>query len=389
MSVINQMLNQLEARRDAEEGAADAVAPVPPPAQERAWLKWSALVVVSLLAGGGINWALKTRAAESAPAPEVSVNGTASGVTAEVAPPLPSLLTIAVAPELQLSFELSSVPLPTSPLPEVLAAETAADPAALPEVESAAPPAASPVAVAGDKPHAVPPVAEKPAPAHAKVEKQAVAQERTVAAGNLKRISPAQQSDAEFRRAASLLQQGKPAEAQAGYEQALKLDPANARARQALVALLLELKRPVEAEQVLERALKRNPEDAATAMLLARLQVERGVLKAAIQTLEAGLLHADERADFHAFYAALLQRDNRHKEAVIHYQIALNMQPRNSLWQMGFGLSLQALDRLEDAQTAYQIALETGGLSSELQRFVQVRLAALKTAAMSAPAPTR
>lgn len=192
-----------------------------------------------------------------------------------------------------------------------------------------------------------------------------------------KRISPAQQADAEYHKAVALMQQGRTNDAIEGYEAVLRLDGGHDAARRALVAMLLESKRVAEGERVLQEALQNKPERTGFAMLLARLQVERGAVELATTTLEKSLPYADAQADYQAFFAALLQRQNRHKEAITHYQIALQLAPGNGIWLMGYGISLQAVQRNEDARDAYRRALETKTLSLELQAFVQQKLRSL------------
>jgi MSHA biogenesis protein MshN len=94
----------------------------------------------------------------------------------------------------------------------------------------------------------------------------------------------------------------------------------------------------------------------------------------AIATLDFSLMRAGQSAEYHAFYAALLQRKNRHAEAVEHYQIALKAAPKTAAWLMGYGISLQALARVDEAKEAYQRALDTKNLSPELQAFVQQKI---------------
>jgi len=62
---------------------------------------------------------------------------------------------------------------------------------------------------------------------------------------------------------------------------------------------------------------------------------------------------------------------------VNHYQIALQIAPRNGVWRVGYAISLQALGRLEDAKLAYKQALSTRTLSPELTAFVQQKLSGL------------
>lgn len=193
----------------------------------------------------------------------------------------------------------------------------------------------------------------------------------------MKQISPAQHTDAEFHKAVALMQQGHIADAIAGYEAVLRMDAGHDAARQALVALLLESKRSADAVRVLRDGLKNKPEHTGFAMLLARLQVEHGAVEQATATLEKSLPYADQQADYQAFFAALLQRQNRHKEAIDHYQIALQFVPDNGVWLMGYGISLQAVQRTDDARDAFRRALGSGTLNPELQAFVQQKLKGL------------
>ncbi|WP_283745515.1 tetratricopeptide repeat protein [Sideroxydans sp. CL21] len=190
----------------------------------------------------------------------------------------------------------------------------------------------------------------------------------------LKTVSPQQRAEGEYRKANLALQEGRTNDALADYENALLIDSSHKDARKAWVALLISLKRNEDAERVLQKGLKRDPHDASFAMLMARLQVERGAMPLALETLQKTLPYAEDQADYQAFLAALLQRQNLQEEAVAHYQVALKLAPNNGIWLMGLGISLQALKRNDDARNAYQRALASNSLSAQLQAFVQNKL---------------
>jgi len=209
---------------------------------------------------------------------------------------------------------------------------------------------------------AVPPRAMAGAVAEAGVSKQAT------------QLSLQQQADNEFRRAYQLMREGRNSEAVDGYEAALKLDAGHELARQSLVGLLLEKKRNADAERVLQDGLQNNPRQTGFAMLLARLQVERDALPLALETLQHTLPYAEKLADYQAFVAALLQRQNRHQEAVDYYRKALQLKPQSGVWLMGMGISLRAEQRNTDARDAFKRALETNTLGAELQAFVTQQL---------------
>ena len=124
----------------------------------------------------------------------------------------------------------------------------------------------------------------------------------------------------------------------------------------------------------LQTGLKLSPEQSGFSMALARLQLEAGDRRGALETLEHGLHTAGEDADYHAFYAALLQQEGRHEEAVAHYLTALRSDPAMPAWLVGIGISLQAQGNLADARAAFQRAKDGGQLTPELARFVEQRL---------------
>ena len=193
----------------------------------------------------------------------------------------------------------------------------------------------------------------------------------------VKPLSVQQQADNEFRRANGLLQQGRIDEALAGYEAALKLDADHDAARQALVVLLVQNKRNADAERVLQEGLKRNIKNSEFAMLLARIQVDRDASWSALLVLQKTLPYAEQQPEYQAFVAALLQRLNRHKEAVMHYQTAVQLSPNSGVWQMGLGISLKELQRDEEARVAFKRALESHTLNADLQAFVTQQLKVL------------
>ena len=201
----------------------------------------------------------------------------------------------------------------------------------------------------------------------------------------VKELTAAQRAENEYRQAVALMRQGKGEAAIVGLEQALRLDPQNGAARQTLVALLLESKRQDEAVAKLREGLTLDPSQAGLAMILARIQVdnengqkrEKGETRPALETLQRTLPYAVERADYQAFLAALLQREARHKEAIEHYGLAVRKTPQNGVWWMGLGISLQAENRLSEARDAFSRAKASNTLSAPLLAFVDQKLGQL------------
>ena len=79
-------------------------------------------------------------------------------------------------------------------------------------------------------------------------------------------------------------------------------------------------------------------------------------------------------ADYHAFLAGALQREQRHKEALVQYAAALRSAPENGVWLMGLGMSLQAEKRHGEALDAFQRAKVSGMLTAPLMSFVERKI---------------
>lgn len=417
MSIINRVLSQLERRGVRIEQDLDMVRAVPPRRSGgRLPLLLGLLALTAWWWLGGI--AREPEPVMLAPRPPAAianrpqsdavatvVAAASSGVPAAsvvtpVAPVQPAQKPVLQTPKPAPLPALKSTqplvppkPAPQSaPLPKVTA-NIPPKPSALATPEKVKPEAALPaaqrtVASAPSRSATQPKVASKPpaaAPATNRAAPPKLHQDKPTAAAPaaetggmpMKQVSRAQQADTEFRRGVAAIQQGRGDEAIASYQAALQLDAAHDGARQALVALLLEGKRDEEAERLLQERLENRPEHTGFAMLLARLQVERGATGEALVTLERSLPHAGTRPDYLAFLAALQQRNNLHAEAADHYQAALQLQPDNGAWLMGYGISLQALRRTEEARTAYQKALESKTLNPELKVFIQRKLKGL------------
>jgi MSHA biogenesis protein MshN len=300
------------------------------------------------------------------------------GAAAE-AQPLPPPVPISEA-----ASSSSSAPAPVAPEPILAAADIVPVPApsvAVAEVAAPRPPAL----VAASAPDAkastaVAPLAPSSRPAAtptaaAEPDDEPTAQPVTK---QMRALTPLQRAENEFREATLAMQQGRKSEALAGFEQVLLIDAKHAGARQALIAVLLDDGRTDEAMRNAREGLELDARQAGLAMILARLQLEKNDLRGALGTLERARPYAAERADYVAFHAALLQRDERHKDAVEQYMLALRKMPQNGLWWMGLGISLQAERRNAEAQEAYRRARASNVLSPELAAFVDSRLAQLR-----------
>lgn len=336
MSLINKMLQDLDARGGAPGAGADPLLVKPVARPHSKLVPYVALGVgfVALLAvGGWFGWreVIKQRAA----APVAVARG----------------------------------PMPLAPVPPGMVRVTPPQPVAVPEnVVEAAPeaisaPSVPPVKAVRRSPRVVSVVAE--APPAAVVTSGVTRGQRT--------------GEADYRRALVDLQEGRISDAIAALERTLQTDPRHDAARQTLVGLLVEAGRRDDAMRQLQLGLGLDPRQPALAMLLARLQLEQaGTGTAAIDTLLRTLPYASGNGDYQAFLAGVLQRQGRNGEAVAQYQAALAATPGNAVWLMGLGIALQLDKRNAEALTAFQQAAASGTLTAELQAFVERKVQQLR-----------
>jgi MSHA biogenesis protein MshN len=336
MSLINKMLQELDRRNAMGAGAADPAVqhlkPVEPrrPGHEWFWRVMAVLVLIALFWVGWVAYQLQPRTLviEQALRP--------------VEPP-PAVPTAAPAPQ--------PAPAPSAPV------ESA-------ETFKLARSIETPIAEPKPKPK---PEAKKPAPAAA-----------VTAVDKRDRGKPVNEAaEAQFRRAAALLNQGRVSEAEDQLRGALQSDPSHGPARQAYVALLLEQRRMDAALATLREAVALHPGQPTFSLALARVHAEKRDYRAALDVMEKAGSVA-QSVEFLAFRGAVLQRLGRHAEAVSAYQIALQSAPRSGATWMGLGISLEALGRHAEAAQAYQHALGAGPLASEVRDYAQARIRALQ-----------
>jgi len=168
-----------------------------------------------------------------------------------------------------------------------------------------------------------------------------------------------------------------------------------------------------EALHLLQLALARAPEHHQARLLLAGLQAERGLAGDAIATLEAGLardarqpmlaealgrLHLQQRdpvraaavlaaalppldlqPGHHALLALAWQQAGQPAQAARVYQSLVEHDARVGAWWLGLGLARDALGDKAAARAALQQAERAGGLADGVLRYVRQRIGELGT----------
>jgi MSHA biogenesis protein MshN len=384
MSLINKMLQDLDARGGGSRAGVGEVRPVEPERSSRPAIAIGAGVGLLIVAAGigGWYWLHRTPAV---PAPVV----VAAPVQLRAAVPVPMPAPVAAAPVAQAAPAASPAAVP--PTVPAVSASTPSDapaPAALSDEIVQATPAGAPVArerrartdtrAASRAASSGDAQAQRGSGSRAASRsgpRTSAGQKRpATAAGEGAMLSSQQQGENAYRRGLAALQDGHVQEGLIALEQAVFVFPRHEAARQTLVGLLVENGRAGEAMRHAQLGLGLNPAQPQLAMLLARLQLEHG--GSAVETLQRSLPHAAGNADYLAFLAGVLQKDGRHGDAAQQYEAALKLKPQQGVWWMGLGISLQANKQNAGAREAFARA-RSAGLAPELLSFVERRLSQL------------
>lgn len=374
MSLINKMLQELDRRhaRTAAQGQTPhpAVRTVQAVRSSSEWF-WriiAALMLMAALWTGWVVYQLQPRSVATELAYRAVENSRRRAAAAPAPVTAPAPAPVAAASAAAAKPAAISVPA-ASPAPAVpVAAPVAVAPA--PE-RLAAPIETLRLALTIDTPLATRPAApastasslpRNPAQsAQGRVEKR----ERAGTASDL--------AEAEFRRAAQLLERGRVAEAEQALLAAINAQQAHQAARQTLIALYIETERIEDAKRHLQEGLAVNPAYTPFAVALSRIHVDRREFSRALEILDRARTAGQTSAEFHSLRAAILQRMARHSEAAEAYRMALGFGPQGGATWVGLGISLDALGRRPEAAEAFRRGVASGELADEVRAYADQR----------------
>ena len=368
MSLINQVLRDLDKRRAAPAAAPVAVKTslpsVAPNALQRArrWGLGLAITAAAVVAGGvaqgSIHWpgrAAKPVTPTPTPTPmPTPVADTPALAPAPVVAAAPVAL-VAIAAPTRTAPAQAEAPMPAAPTRLTVVAPSSRPALISPaRSEPKARPAASPEWVA--------PAVAAPPKAESRIDKHMASR------------TPQERAEAHYQRGVTAHQAGQINDSSDAFMAALREDARYAPARQAQAGLLIGQSRQDEALALLQEGVTLSPQQPTLALMLARLQAERHDLSAAADTLKAASGNATGNAEYQGLHAAILQRAGRHSEAADKFSAALRLAPAHSVWWMGLGISLAASDQTAAAREAFMRAKTTGALPPEAGQYVELRL---------------
>ncbi|QEP42136.1 tetratricopeptide repeat protein [Ectothiorhodospiraceae bacterium BW-2] len=168
--------------------------------------------------------------------------------------------------------------------------------------------------------------------------------------------------------------------ATAAWREALEHWPHHHPSREAwLRALLFDQKQPQQAEEVLQQGIELAPHHSPYRLQLARLYHQQEQSDKAMALLQAGLVTTPQQPEYHAMLATLQQQQGNHSPALEHFTQAVAIDPEQSRWWLGLALSAEALQQQATALEGYQNALlnRDRQLNASMVAFIRGKLAQL------------
>lgn len=154
-------------------------------------------------------------------------------------------------------------------------------------------------------------------------------------------------------------------------EASLNHDRKHVAARDLLANLLVRNQRMDKALSVLSDGIEIYPYQLEFIQLYARLLAEKGIVEPALEVLERISPDITTQSDYHALRATLYQQAGRYDRAINIYQDVLRIKPDKGRWWMGLALSLESRGDQKSALKAYRNAVLTSDLNYRMKSFAE------------------
>jgi len=165
--------------------------------------------------------------------------------------------------------------------------------------------------------------------------------------------------------------------AQDELRNALMIMPGHDKSRELLAGIYIKNARLAEARTLLQYGMRISPAHYIFAKLYARILMEQHDNVTAISVLLRNPPAQQTDPDYFALLAALYQKNKQHHEAAKLYSELLTIRNNYAVWWLGMAISLEALGNKKQAMLAYEKAKNSGGLSDGLVQYTDQRVVAL------------
>ncbi len=193
-----------------------------------------------------------------------------------------------------------------------------------------------------------------------------------------RQIDKKAQAERLYRSAREKVQAHQHVEAVGLLEQSLQSSDELHKARILLFTLLLQQQQITSLQPRLEYSIKQWPTVHEYRQVKARLLSFKSDNEAAMQLLESDIPVVSEAPEYHELLAYVAQQLKKDRVAINHYQMLLQQNANRADWWLGVAVSEDRLGNNQPALQAYQQAIDKPGLSSTVQAYARKRIKALQ-----------
>jgi MSHA biogenesis protein MshN len=185
-------------------------------------------------------------------------------------------------------------------------------------------------------------------------------------------------ADQTYQKALQLVDENNVPAAISTLKDLLTTTPDYADAREALVKLLLQQGQISDADNILHAGMEARPGYPPFVELQAHIMALEGEYANALATLQTVKPIMQDNPDYYAFMAALYQQVGNAQQAARLYNQLLKLRANDASWWLGLATALEASNQKNAALQAYQQALAIGTLEPQVQDFINNRISALR-----------
>ncbi len=156
------------------------------------------------------------------------------------------------------------------------------------------------------------------------------------------------------------------------FEDVIIIKPSDSQTRKRLAALWFGRQAYQDALNLLSQGIALDGKDKSLRELKARIHLKQGQVRAAVNTLKPLAKLADEQ--YQIMLANTAQQAQQNDIAIGAYQMLIKMQPDLGRWQLGLAVLYDKNSQFTLASKAYKTALTKSDLSISSEKFVKQRI---------------
>jgi MSHA biogenesis protein MshN len=187
-----------------------------------------------------------------------------------------------------------------------------------------------------------------------------------------KQLTASELSKQKVDQAEQALAENKLSKAEQLFEDVLLMTPEHKAARKQLAALWFGRQSYQSALNVLSQGIQLFPEDSEFRLMKARIYLNQGQTTSAVNTLK-GLPHV-ENVEYQALLASHAQQISQFDVATTAYNLLTTLEPNAGRWWLGLAVAYDSNSEFDHAVKAYDQAIDKSDLSENARQFARQRV---------------